>query len=261
MPEAVTWCLSQARDDRRSWHNRDILTKTSLLASVAATVVLVSAALFPASAQAADAGLPVSMDDPGSATTQLITVRAKEWKDRTGVIDWWQKKSDGKWTHVGSAKARFGSKGLVRGKNRRQYTHTTPSGIYKIPLAFGTVAGTNVKVRFRPITSKSYWCQDNKSARYNRWVERRPMKNCRASHAEHLADYAKQYKRALVIGYNWKQTPKRGAGIFLHVNGKAYTAGCISTNGTTMKKLLRWIDGEQSPRIAIGLFDRHIKAY
>ncbi|SCD94018.1 hypothetical protein GA0115246_108276 [Streptomyces sp. SolWspMP-sol7th] len=32
----------------------------------------------------------------------------------------------------------------------------------------------------------------------------------------------------------------RGAGIFLHVNGKGATAGCVSVPAATMRTLLRW---------------------
>ena len=44
----------------------------------------------------------------------------------------------------------------------------------------------------------------------------------------------------------------RGAGIFLHVNGDAATAGCVSVPAEAMRRVLRWADPREHPHIAIG---------
>ncbi len=45
---------------------------------------------------------------------------------------------------------------------------------------------------------------------------------------------------------------ERGAGIFVHVNGSGATAGCVSVPGRFMDKLMRVLDPERVPVIAVG---------
>ncbi|MEU1346266.1 signal peptidase I [Streptomyces sp. NPDC005776] len=71
--------------------------------------------------------------------------------------------------------------------------------------------------------------------------------------SEHLINYPTQYAEALVINFNhWPATPGRGAGIFLHVNGRGATAGCVSVPRATMDRIMAWIQPGAHPRIAIG---------
>jgi L,D-peptidoglycan transpeptidase YkuD (ErfK/YbiS/YcfS/YnhG family) len=64
---------------------------------------------------------------------------------------------------------------------------------------------------------------------------------------------AVQYAKALVIDFNrWPAAPGRGAGIFLHVNGRGATAGCVSVPRATMDRIMGWIRPGAHPRIAIG---------
>jgi L,D-peptidoglycan transpeptidase YkuD (ErfK/YbiS/YcfS/YnhG family) len=80
-----------------------------------------------------------------------------------------------------------------------------------------------------------------------------PPKDCAAAESEHLISYPRQYRWALVIGFNYhKSVEKRGAGIFLHVNGSGATAGCVSVSMSAMRRILRWVDPEAVPHIAIG---------
>ena len=44
----------------------------------------------------------------------------------------------------------------------------------------------------------------------------------------------------------------RGSGIFLHVNGSGATAGCVSAPRWFIKSLMRRLDPDRSPVIAIG---------
>jgi L,D-peptidoglycan transpeptidase YkuD (ErfK/YbiS/YcfS/YnhG family) len=43
----------------------------------------------------------------------------------------------------------------------------------------------------------------------------------------------------------------RGSAIFLHVNGKGSTAGCVSITQANMISILRWLDPGQRPRIVM----------
>lgn len=162
----------------------------------------------------------------------------------------WQLES-GTWTRVGTYSARFGTKGLVEGTKREQDTGTTPAGFYTIPFAFGTSANPGTSLSWRHVTKTAWWCEDSNSSSYNRWVD--PLaKGCRASRSEHLVTY-QTYRYAAVIGFNYRKPIKgHGAGIFLHVNGKGLTGGCVSISLAGMKRVLRWMTPGLKPHIAIG---------
>ncbi|WP_328870111.1 L,D-transpeptidase family protein [Streptomyces sp. NBC_00287] len=215
-------------------------------------VALASASLLVlAAAPAGEPPLPARMADTGGGT-QLITAVAARTGATTGTVTWWDLR-DGRWVKAGSASARFGANGLVEGSARRQGTSTTPTGLYDLPYAFGIKAAPEgTAYKYRPVHRDSWWCQDNDSRSYNRWTEPRPA-DCRAAESEQLITYTAQYAHALVIGFNYtKPVRGRGAGIFLHVNGRGATAGCVSVPVEDMRRILRWADPARKPHIAIG---------
>jgi L,D-peptidoglycan transpeptidase YkuD (ErfK/YbiS/YcfS/YnhG family) len=195
--------------------------------------------------------LPARMADTGGGT-QLITAVAARTGSTSGTVTWWDRR-DGRWVRAGSAKARFGARGLVAGSVRRQGTNTTPTGLYGLPYAFGIKAAPpGTAYKYRPVRRSSWWCQDNGSRSYNRWVEPRPA-HCAAAEAERLVSYPAQYAYAMVIGFNYdKPVRGRGAGIFLHAAGRGATAGCVSVPATAMRRILAWADPSRRPHIAIG---------
>ncbi|GGW50159.1 hypothetical protein GCM10010503_28890 [Streptomyces lucensis JCM 4490] len=217
-------------------------------------LALVSASCLALLGLAPGAGpdpLPARMADTGGGS-QLITAEAPDTDSTSGTVTWWDLR-DGQWVEAGSAPARFGANGLAEGASRVQGTDTTPTGLYDLPFGFGTKAApSGTRVPYRPVVESSWWCQDNESDAYNRWVEPLPA-DCRASEAEHLVTYPTQYAYALVIGFNYDRPVRgRGAGIFLHVNGRAATAGCVSVPEDAMQRILRWAVPDERPHIAIG---------
>ncbi|MFI9746157.1 L,D-transpeptidase [Streptomyces sp. NPDC052494] len=195
--------------------------------------------------------LPALMADTGGGS-QLITAEAADRDATTGTLTWWDRRG-GQWVKAGSAHARFGANGLVEGARRRQGTSTTPTGLFRLPYAFGVrVRPVGTRFRYVRVTERSWWCQDNDSHAYNRWVEGLP-RDCRAGEAEHLVSYGTQYAHALVIGFNYDRPVRgRGAGIFLHVNGRGATAGCVSVPAGAMRAVLAWADPARRPHIAVG---------
>ncbi|WP_318204493.1 L,D-transpeptidase family protein [Streptomyces sp. SCL15-4] len=215
-------------------------------------LVCVSCLALPGAASGRDpAPLPAGMADTGGGS-QLIVAQAPDTGATEGTLTWWDLR-DGQWVPAGSAPARFGAGGLVEGTARVQGTGTTPTGLYDLPFGFGTErapAGTSVE--YRAVTDGSWWCQDNDSRSYNRWVDPLPA-DCRAAESEHLADYREQYAYVLVIGFNYERPVRgRGAGIFLHVNGQGATSGCVSVPRDAMERILRWAVPDRRPHIAVG---------
>ncbi|MFF5898711.1 L,D-transpeptidase [Streptomyces argenteolus] len=217
---------------------------------VTASVLLALAGSL-AARPAAPPPLPERLADTGGGT-QLVTAEAPGPGSTTGTVTWWDLRPGG-WVAAGSAPGRFGAAGLTEGRTRTQGTNTTPTGLYDLPYAFGIeAAAPGTRYPYRRVTDASWWCQDNASAAYNRWVEPRPA-DCRAGEAEHLITYRTQYARALVIGFNYHRPERgRGAGIFLHVDGKGATAGCVSVPAVAMERILAWADPARRPHIAVG---------
>ncbi|MFD5626747.1 MULTISPECIES: L,D-transpeptidase [unclassified Streptomyces] len=217
-----------------------------------AAVLLVSVSLLALGlAPGGPPPLPERMADTGGGT-QLITARAARTSSTTGTLTWWDRR-DGRWVEAGSSAARFGANGLTEGRARRQGTNTTPTGLYGLPYAFGIKAApAGTSTPYRRVRQNSWWCQDNDSRAYNRWTEPRAA-DCRAAESEHLISYRTQYAYGLVIGFNYQRPVRgRGAGIFLHVNGRAATAGCVSVPEEAMRRILTWADPARAPHIAIG---------
>ncbi|PJM96316.1 L,D-transpeptidase family protein [Streptomyces sp. CB01373] len=217
----------------------------------AAAILAALSLLSLGAAPAGEVPLPARLRDTGGGT-QLITAQAAGTGATTGTVTWWDLRG-GHWVRAGSAPARFGAKGLVEGTARRQDTNTTPTGLYRLPFAFGTDAAPGgTRLRYRRVGPDSWWCQDNDSRSYNRWTRPRPA-DCRAAASEHLVEYPTQYAHALVVGFNYSRPVRgRGAGIFLHANGRGATAGCVSVPREAMRRILAWADPARRPHIAIG---------
>lgn len=219
----------------------------------AAALLLALCAPAPAAARPSDSArpLPARMADTGGGG-QLLTARARTPRDTTGTVTWWERRN-GRWWRAGWAPARFGAGGLTEGRTRVQGTSTTPTGLYDLPFAFGLApAPPGTTVPYRRVGADSWWCEDNASASYNRWVAPLPA-DCAAAGSERLADHPTQYDHALVTGFNYHRPVRgRGAGIFLHVHGKGATAGCVSVPAGAMARILSWVRPSRHPHLAIG---------
>jgi L,D-peptidoglycan transpeptidase YkuD (ErfK/YbiS/YcfS/YnhG family) len=66
-----------------------------------------------------------------------------------------------------------------------------------------------------------------------------------------LSRYRTQYAHSLVVDYNAKRAKNRGSAIFMHVNGKGSTAGCVSVTKSQMATTMKWLDPKKNPRIII----------
>lgn len=225
-----------------------------LIALVLATTALVA----PASPAAADTvrldGVTVRLR---AGTEQVVTVnhtgghgaRVTLWRLAGGR---WEQRLQ---THDG----RIGYGGLVAGDRRRQGTGATPLGTYELPWAFGTHdPDERWDLRYREIRRGDFWVQDNRSRFYNRYRNQSQggfrwwLPSSDVNSSERLTDYRQQYEWSIVIGFNAEQVRYRGSGIFLHVNGRGATAGCVSAPRAFIRTLMLRLDPDLDPLIAIG---------
>jgi L,D-peptidoglycan transpeptidase YkuD (ErfK/YbiS/YcfS/YnhG family) len=190
-------------------------------------------------------------------TEQVVTVnrrhgyhaRVSYWVLRGGD---WQRRFT-------AADGRIGYGGLVAPDLRKQGTGTTPLGTHGLVSAFGMhAADERWQLRYRKVRRGDYWVQDNESAFYNRYRNKRQgefrwwLPTSDVNSSERLLDYRQPYEWSIVTDFNWEQVRRRGSGIFLHVNGSGATAGCVSAPRVFIRKLIFRLDRARVPVIAVG---------
>jgi L,D-peptidoglycan transpeptidase YkuD (ErfK/YbiS/YcfS/YnhG family) len=190
-------------------------------------------------------------------TEQVVTVnrthgyhaRVTLWRLTNGT---WQ-------ARFATADGRIGYGGLARGQHRVQGSGTTPLGSYRLTYVFGFEAPRpGWEMRYRSVEPGDFWVEDNGSPYYNRYRNQAQggfrwwLPAGAEDGSERLTDYRRQYDLAVVTDYNHAQVRHRGAGIFLHVNGRGATAGCVSAPHRFLQRTVGALDPAYAPVIAIG---------
>jgi L,D-peptidoglycan transpeptidase YkuD (ErfK/YbiS/YcfS/YnhG family) len=124
-------------------------------------------------------------------------------------------------------------------QDKREGDHATPGGVFRL---FGGFFRPDRVLRnawvspMRPVRPSDGWCDDPRSALYNRLV----MLPCRASH-EKLWRADRVYDLAIILDYNIHPRRKnRGSAIFLHCARPDFapTSGCIALRLEDLRRLL-----------------------
>lgn len=234
--------------------------RRGLLRGLAAGLgVLTAQALAPQPAARAAVGwadLPTRLTRIGTSG-QLLVVTSSSWSTTYATLRAYQKTS-GRWRLVmGPVPARVGYHGMRPYWKRVQGDGTTPAGTFRITSAFGIRADPGTELPYWRIRSRDqWWVGDRRSRYYNqpRWGFRGGFRRTTAGvdGSERLIDYPTQYAYAAVVDFNRPHpVVGRGSGIFLHVNGRGSTAGCVSVSRADMVRILRWLDPARTPRITI----------
>lgn len=220
-------------------------------------VTALGVTLAPATAYADTVRLGGVTVRVADTTGQVVTVNRRG--GHHARVAWWSRTDTGWQRRMVTRDGRIGYGGLVRPKVRKQGTGTTPLGTYRLLSVFGTQARDDAwQIRYRRIRKGDFWVQDNKSAYYNRYRNRRQggfrwwLPSSNANSSERLRDFPVQYELSVVTSFNRAQVRHRGSGIFLHVNGSGATAGCVSAPRRFLVRVVRRLDSSQAPVIAIG---------
>lgn len=209
---------------------------------------------------------------PAESPQQVIVVSAASWGSQRAQLSRYRW-DDGSWVRVGRVvPAWLGVNGLAPASTRRQNTGTTPAGVFGLPEAFGRVQAGAIEIPYRRITGSSYWPYDPRDPRTYNVLQDRRIKAARwradGQWSERLVDYGRQYRLAVVIGYNLPAgvyevgsgerraalpaKVHKGGGIFLHVTRGRPTAGCVSVPWRDMRRIARWLDPDAAARIVVG---------
>lgn len=148
----------------------------------------------------------------------------------------------------------FGKNGVK--KDKKEGDGCTPKGVFPLGFAFG-MKRLDIEYPYYLVNEHIYWVSDVNSKYYNEWVELTSEKKkfdysymktspvIAWEEAEHLTDYTKQYELAIVIAYNLEKEKGSGSAIFLHVQDKEYTSGCVATTKENLEFILHWLGKEQ----------------
>jgi L,D-peptidoglycan transpeptidase YkuD (ErfK/YbiS/YcfS/YnhG family) len=204
-----------------------------------------------AAAPSAAAGKVAEVSPEGmrglDGTNQVIVVATPSMRTTHATTRTYDR-VDGRWRIVRKAMpTRVGYNGLSRPTRRRAGDGTTPIGNYGFVYGFGSRPNPGMTgFKWRDLVPGSCWAGTRR--KYNRWVRRTP---CNPAD-EDLWSFARlQYRYAAVIDFNYRRPVfGRGAGIFLHVNGRGATAGCVSLSERDLLPVLRWM--HPGVRIVIG---------
>lgn len=191
-------------------------------------------------------------------STQLLTVR-HTGGHHAHVTLWERGAVDDEWLQVWDTPGRIGEGGLIAGTERTEGTQATPTGTYALTASFGTHRRSRGwRLDYRRIGPRDYWVGDNASPHYNRWRNARQgefrhrLSGRQPNVSERLADYPVAYEFAMVIDFNPEQRRHHGFAIFLHVQGRAGTGGCVAVPREVMRLLMGRLRPERRPVIAIG---------
>lgn len=168
--------------------------------------------------------------------------------------------------------ARIGYGGWAWAAERVQDTGTTPAGTFTLTEAFGLAPDPGAKLPYRRAGRNDYWAGDRRDPRtYNLWEPAAVSgRTWRTGQSERLSSFPVQYAYAVVIDFNrpapvtvvWNAAHHefvtsrpsavgRGSAIFLHVNGRGSTAGCVSVTRAHLVGILHWLDPARHPRIVM----------
>jgi L,D-peptidoglycan transpeptidase YkuD (ErfK/YbiS/YcfS/YnhG family) len=227
----------------------------------------------PAGAATAPVYHPSRLAHLGDAR-QVVVVTGRSATSSYATLRTYQLGADGTWTaRFPAMAARTGWHGWAVASKRVQGTGTSPQGTFRITTAFGLVKNPGTKLPYRHADGNDYWVGDQRDPKTYNLVQ--PWASAKrtwriSANAERLAVYPTQYAYAAVIDFNrpasasvsWSSrysewvtskpvNTRLGSAIFLHVNGKGSTAGCVSVSRTALVKVLTWLDPAQRPRIVM----------
>lgn len=203
---------------------------------------------------------------------QMVTVSASSFGATTGRLKAWRRDRRDNWVLArGPVEVVVGYRGWVKAGQRVQSTGTTPAGRFTLPSAFGRWADPGARLDYRRVDGNDWWPYEPRDpATYNVYQRHKAKRTAwRSDKSERLDAYTKEYGYAMVVGFNlpsgvhysakrrqWVASQhadtERGGGIFLHVRGDGYTAGCVAMSRSTMRWLLRWVRPEANARIVMG---------
>lgn len=199
-------------------------------------------------------GRPAPAGAVTATTGQVITVRTASASATSGVLEAWQKQTNGSYRRVyGPIPAWVGSAGVGA---TREGLSRTPAGFFRLTESFGIAANPGSGLPYRRVDTNDWWVSDVGSPLYNTYQRCAPGTCPFDQNASERLATIPVYEYATVIDYN-RRPVVRGAGsaFFLHVANGRPTAGCVAVAEVHLLWLMRWLRLASTPVISIGVGD------
>ena len=169
--------------------------------------------------------IDISKFEVASSTNQIILVIPPNYTSTSAMLYFYVKEGDN-WVQRTETKAYVGKNGLGKEKEGDK---KTPVGVYKFNCYFGILDNPGTNLPYVKVNKSHYWDGDSNSKNYNTLVNDEIYPDFDHNESEHLIEVDPGYEYALNMDYNKEQTPKKGAGLFLHCfTHNKYTAGCVA---------------------------------
>ncbi len=206
---------------------------------------------FPASRYHGATVLEIPGGAAGGGTQALLVTEEGVWPFTRNRLYAAQKQGD-KWMMAfDPVPAVVGRNGFAPPGEKREGDGRTPSGVYRLGLAFGYAESVDTKMPYRQARADDLWVDDPEAPDYNRWVKQSATS---ATSYEKMRRGDDQYKYGVVIEYNTEPVIKgHGSAIFFHVwaGARTTTAGCVAVSEEDFRKILHWLDPAARPVILI----------
>lgn len=238
------------------------------------TTALAGLAAVPSASATEPAYYPTRLAHVGDAA-QLLVVTGNSSISSYATVRAYERGADGVWRLAFSPMAaRSGYAGWVNGPARVENSGTSPIGTYGLTTAFGLANNPGVKLQYRHVDQDDYMAGDPRDPRTYNVVQtsasaQRTWRTGSAT-SERFGSYPVQYRYGVIIDFNrpaassitWSSAHrefvtskpvnvKLGYSIYLHINGRGATAGCISLTGADELRVMRWLRPSLRPRIVM----------
>ncbi len=236
---------------------------------LAGTAPVADKTTAPATPEAPASGTARSSGFPVAGCRQLVLVTAAGMDATSGTLRQFERKGpDAPWREVAAASCLLGRKGLgagrglgdpVPGPSKRGGDGRTPSGIFRLPAAFGyadpeSARRAGVRLPYERVTDRTACIDEPGSALYGRVIG--PDKRSEGARMHQERMYRKDGANVwgVVIGHN-QENPDPQAGTCLFVNvrpeGGSATGGSIGLPETRAAALAAWLDPAAEPLLAV----------
>ena len=203
----------------------------------------------------------------GPEVRQLLLGLAPAWSSSQGMLQRFERGTDGAWTKVGEGvPVLYGKQGLAWGRgvrgsdepgvHKRERDGRTPAGAF----ALGTIYGNDPRLPdgadypYHQVTDLDAWPDDPKNPFYNRHVT--------VEAANPPAWFASQRMRTGDPAYRWRVEirhnadpiePGAGSATFFHIRrGEARpTAGCTTMAESALRDLVIWLRAAAAPHYVL----------
>ncbi len=187
---------------------------------------------------------------------QVIVVDAPTFSSTTATLTTWEDDGAGWYQPLPPMPAVNGATGWEYGPDRREADGSSPIGIFPIgSTMYGNDPDPGVTFPYHQLVCGDWWDEDGygNSPTYNTFVHV-PCGTTPAfaGTSEALWTETIAYPYFAVIDFNTPPSGPLGAGIFLHANVGAPTAGCVSLPVTDLVAVLRWLQPSLHPVVVMG---------